>query len=128
MSAKATLEQFYAGVATGDLPAALALLAGDVEWIEAEGSVFAGTYRSPDEVLNGVFARIGGEWDDFRAIPDLLVDEDAHVVAIGTYSGTFRATGRAFEARFAHVVTVSDGVITHFEQIVDSARQNAALS
>jgi SnoaL-like domain len=75
MSAKATLEGFYAAMSTGDVPGAVALMDADVVWVEAEGFVYSGTYRGPDAVVAGVFAQIGADWDGFAAVPDYVVAE-----------------------------------------------------
>jgi hypothetical protein len=127
MPAKTTLESFYATMGSGDVPAALELIDSEVEWVESEGFVYGGTFHGRDAVVDGVFARIGGEWDDFKAIPDYVVGDGDRAVAVGTYSGTYKETGKAFSARFAHSITAREGRIVHFEQIVDSAQVNLAL-
>jgi ketosteroid isomerase-like protein len=127
MSAKSTMESFYAAMASGDIPSALELMDAEVVWVESAGFIYAGTFHGPDAVLEGVFARLGGEWDGFAAVPDYVVGEGDRAVAIGTYSGTYKATGKAFSARFAHAITASDGKIVSFEQVVDSAQVNLAL-
>jgi ketosteroid isomerase-like protein len=128
MSAGATLEGLYASIGAGDMPAAMALMDDNVEWVESAGFLYAGTYRGPQSVVGDVFARLGGEWDGFRADPDYIVADGDRAVAIGTYSGTYKATGRSFSARSAHSVLVDDGKIVHFEQVVDSAQVNLALA
>ena len=127
MSAKATMESFYAAMGSGDLPGALELIDADVVWVESAGFVYAGTYNGPDAVVEGVFARLGGEWEGFAAVPDYVVGDGDRAVAVGTYSGTYKETGKAFSARFAHSITARDGKIVHFEQVVDSAQVNLAL-
>ena len=127
MSGKATLESFYAAMSTGDVPGAVELMDADVVWIESDGFVYSGTYHGPDAVVAGVFARLGGDWDGFAAIPDYVVGDGERAVAIGTYSGTYKATGKAFSARYAHSITAREGKIVHFEQVVDSAQVNLAL-
>jgi uncharacterized protein len=52
-----------------------------------------------------MFARLGSEWDGFKAEADEIVAEVNEVVALGAYSGTYKATGKSFSARFAHVFT-----------------------
>ena len=39
MSAKATMESFYAAMGGGDLPGALELIDADVVWVESAGFV-----------------------------------------------------------------------------------------
>jgi uncharacterized protein len=127
MAAKDTAKSLYRAVAAGDVPTVMSLLDDKVEWTEAAGFPYAGTYCGPQAVLEGVFARLGTEWDVFKVEPSQLVAEGDEVVSVGTYSGTYKATGKSFSARFAHAITVKDGKIVHFEQVVDSAEVNKAL-
>jgi hypothetical protein len=67
-----------------------------------------------------VFARLGSEWTDYQAVPEELVGSGEHVVAFGTYSGRFNATGKSMRARFVHHWTVRDGRVVRFEQFTDT--------
>ena len=127
MTAKDVIDEAYRAVAVGDIPTFLGLLDDKVEWTEAAGFPLAGTYHGPQAVLEGVFARLGSEWDGFKVEASQLVAEGDEVVGLGAYSGTYKATGKSFSARFAHVWTVKDGKVVRFEQIVDSAKVNEAL-
>ncbi|HEY1777948.1 MAG TPA: nuclear transport factor 2 family protein [Solirubrobacteraceae bacterium] len=127
MSGKSTLESFYAAMASGNIQGALELIDDEAVWVESEGFIYAGTYHGPDAVLEGVFARLGGEWDGFAAIPDHIIGEGDRAVAIGTYSGTYKATGNSMSARYAHSIVARDGKIVSFEQVVDSAQVNLAF-
>src|SRR4051812_23037386 len=51
-----------------------AALAPQFEWTEAAGFPYAGTYRSLDEVGKNVFARLAGEWENYRAVTDNFYD------------------------------------------------------
>src|SRR5579885_840214 len=57
----------YAAFADGDVPRVLGALDGDVRWTEAEGFPYGGTYVGPDAVLANVFAKLGSEWEGFKA-------------------------------------------------------------
>jgi ketosteroid isomerase-like protein len=127
MTAREPVERLYQAFATGDVPTALALLDESVEWKEADGFPYAGTYRGPQAVLEGVLARLGSEWHGFKVVPDRIVAEGEHVVSFGTYSGAYKATGKSFTARYAHVFRVEGSKIVQFEQIVDTAEVNKAL-
>lgn len=90
MAANAQLiSDMYDAFARGDIGAVLAALDPKIEWTEAAGFPYAGTYTGPDAVLTGVFSRLGTEWDGFKAAPDRIVANDDTVIATGTYSGTF---------------------------------------
>ena len=97
-----------------------AALAPDAVWVEAEGFPYAGTYIGSEAIVANVFARLASEWIDYRATVASYVVEGEQVVAFGTYSGTYRATGRAMRAAFAHHYTLRDGHIARMVQYVDS--------
>ena len=110
----------YAAFARGDIPAVLGLLALDASWTEAEGGPYGGTFIGPQGVLDNVFMKIGGEWDGYAAIPEEFVANDHTVVALGTYSGTYKATGKRFTAPFVHVWKFRDGKVIAFRQHTDT--------
>jgi ketosteroid isomerase-like protein len=122
-----TIRSLYEAVSRGDVPAVLAALDANVEWTEAEGFPYRGTYTGPDAVLNGVLARLGSEWAPFRVAPSEFIDGGEQVVTLGRYSGMYKATGKSFEADFAHVWTLRDGKVVRFRQYVDSALVQEAL-
>lgn len=110
----------YDAFAKGDIPSVLEVLSADIEWTEAEGFPYGGTYRGPRAVLEGVFMRLGTEWQGFAAIPHEFIDAGDTIVTLGKYSGTYKATNRPFEADFAHVWKLRDGKATRFVQYVDT--------
>src|ERR1700678_2982414 len=104
-------------------PAALiAALAPDVEWTEAAGFPYGGTYRGIDEIVKNVFARLGSEWEGFKADVENFHDAGDTIIATGFYLGTYRKTSRPMKASFAHVFTLKDGRIVRFIQFVDSRK------
>jgi ketosteroid isomerase-like protein len=117
----------YSAFAKGDVPAVLEFLAADIEWTEAEGFPYAGTYIGPDAVLEGVFMRLGTEWEGFAAVPDEFIDAGETVVVLGKYSGKYKATGKSFEASFAHVWKTREGKALRFVQYTDTLLVHRAL-
>jgi ketosteroid isomerase-like protein len=117
----------YSAFARGDVAGVIGVLAPQLEWIEAEGFPTAGTYRTPDAVLHQVFARLGAEWDDFAAAPQEYLCADHRVVVLGRYSGRFRATGKLFDAPFAHVWSLHGGRVIGFRQFTDTAVVQQAM-
>ncbi len=114
------IQSAYAAFAKGDVPGVLGILDADVVWTEAEGFPYGGTYNGPSGVLEGVFMRIGTDWDGFAAIPHEFIDGGDTIVALGQYSGKCIATGKSFEADFAHVWRMKDGKATRFVQYTDT--------
>ena len=118
---------FYDAIANGDVAGLLTGLDSNIEWIEAEGFPYAGTYSGHDAVLTGVIGRLAGEWNGFQATPSEFIDRGDQVVALGRYGGTYKATGKAMDAAFAHVWTLRGDKAVRFRQYVDSALVQKAL-
>ena len=121
------VKSVYAGFASGDVGAVLGALDPSIEWTEAQGFPYAGTYVGRDSVLANVFMKLATEWDGFAAVPCEYVSQGDTVVALGEYSGTFKATGKHFRAPFAHVWRSRDGALVNFRQHTDTAVVQAAL-
>ena len=98
----------------------LAALAADVRWTEAPGFPYAGTYVGATQIVAGVFQRLGSEWEGFAAKVHTYLADGNRVAAFGTYSGTYRKTGRHMTAGFSHLYELRDGLIVRMEQVVDS--------
>lgn len=105
----------------------LAVLAPDASWTEAAGFPYAGTYIGPEAIVAGVFKRLATEWDGYQAQVHTYLADGDRVAAFGVYSGTYRATGQAMTATFAHLYRLQDGKIVSMEQYVDSHRVQLAI-
>lgn len=111
----------YEAFATGDVPTVLGAMDADIEWNEAEGFMYGGTYNGPNAILEAVFMKLGTEWEGFAAVPDKIVDGgDGNVVALGTYSGKYLKTGKSMAVPFAHAWELRDGKIAKFRQYLDT--------
>lgn len=106
----------------------LAALAPDATWTEAAGFPYAGTYTGPDAIIANVFQRLATEWIGYSAKVHTYLADGDRVAAFGVYAGTYRATGKAMTATFAHLYRLKDGKIVSMEQYVDSAMVRAALN
>ena len=122
-----SIKSVYEAFATGDIPAVLGALSPDIAWTEAEGFPYGGTYHGPRGVLEGVFMRLGSEWEGFAAVPDEFIDGGDAVVVLGKYSGKYKATGKSFQANFAHVWKMQDGKAAQFIQYVDTLLVHRAV-
>ena len=121
------IRTLYTALAAGNALAVADLLDPNLTWVEAEGFPLSGTYRGPEAVMKGVLERLATEWTDFRTVPHEFVDDGATVVALGTYSGTFKATARSFRAPFAHVWKLAAGKVVSYVQYTDTALVSRAL-
>jgi uncharacterized protein len=116
------IEGAYASFATGDVPAALGVMADDIEWVEADGFPLAGTYVGPQAVLEGVFMRLGEIGDEFAVVPEQFVAEGDTVVALGNYTWKHRGSGEPALVKMVHVWTMDGGKAVAFQQHVDTLR------
>jgi hypothetical protein len=118
----ALVRGLYDAFARGDIPAVLGAMSPDIVWNEAENFIYSdgNPYRGPEAILSGVFARLGGEWDGFAAVPEQFLDAGDTVVMLGRYGGTYKATGRSLDAWMAHVWRIEDGKAVAFRQLVDT--------
>ena len=68
------VKSMYAAFATGNIPIVIGALDSHVEWWEAENFIYAdqNPYEGPDAVLEGVFMRIGNEWEGFAVEPEIF--------------------------------------------------------
>ncbi|MBT9463641.1 nuclear transport factor 2 family protein [Hydrogenophaga sp.] len=105
----------------------LAVLAPDASWTEAAGFPYAGTYIGPEAIVAGVFKRLATEWEGYQAKVHTYLADGDRVAAFGVYSGTYRATGKAMTATFAHLYRIQDGKIATMEQYVDSHKVQLAI-
>ena len=125
MSATETVQSLYNAFASGD-GASLSALLADVDWIEARGGPYGGTYRGFEQVAENVFGPIGRDVRDFSAVPDeLLPIGNDRVLALGRYRGTTNAG--PLDTRFAHLWMVKDGRMSHFEQFTDTHEWRTAV-
>jgi ketosteroid isomerase-like protein len=121
------IKAVYEAFASGDIFTVLGALSADIAWTEAEGYPYGGTYHGPKAVLEGVFMRLGSEWEGYAAVPDEFIDAGDTIVVLGKYSGKYKATGKSFQANFAHVWKMQDGKAVQFTQYVDTLLVHRAL-
>lgn len=127
MENKEIIENAYKFFASGDVPALLASFEENIEWTEAEGFPYGGTYTGADAILENVFMKLGTEWENFTPTPDEFLDAGDNIVALGNYSGKYNATGKSMSVPFAHVWTLRDGKIVKFVQYTDTLKVSEAL-
>jgi uncharacterized protein len=114
------VKSFYTILGSDNGMAALDLVAPAISWTEMFPG-YAGAYTGPEAVRQNLFEPLGQDWDDFVIAPELFVVEEPNVVAFGTYSGTYKKTGKSVVAPFVHRWEVIDGKATTMRQYTDTA-------
>jgi uncharacterized protein len=124
----AVVRSLYEAFARGDVPTVLAGFDENIEWNEAEGTPYGGQYHGPQAVAENVFGPITSDFDNFSVAPEEILADGDRVVALLTYRGTAKESGKELEMPAAHAWKLRDGKIVRFRQLVDSATLNAALA
>ena len=116
------IRDLYEAFGKGDVASVLGNMDRNIEWREAENFIYAdrNPYIGPQAVLDGVFMRFGSEWDAFTVTPEEWLDAGNHIVVLGTYTGTHKATGKGEQAQFAHVWAVRGLRVLRFQQYTDT--------
>jgi uncharacterized protein len=125
-----TVRGIYEAFDRGDIPKVLGQMEHNIEWNEAENFIYAdrNPYLGPQAVLEGVFMRLGSEWDGFTVTPEEWLDAGNRVVVLGNYRGTHKATGKSVQAQFAHVWGVKQGRVVRFQQYTDTKQFAEAVA
>jgi ketosteroid isomerase-like protein len=121
--------EFYEALARSDAEALLELLHPDFEGEVTAGLPrgFGGTYQGPQAQLADCWARVAAVLDARPEPSELLIAERGTIVALGSYIGRARETGKHLDAAFAHVLRFRNGRMVSLRQITDSQRWVEAL-
>ena len=120
----------YDAVAKGNFPAFLGGMDEAIEWNEAENFPYAdrNPYIGPQAVAEGVFGRIGADWEYWT-----LSDHEFHdtnkdmIIVTGRYNAKHKITGKIIKAQFTHMWRLKDGKATNFQQYADTYQVNNAM-
>jgi ketosteroid isomerase-like protein len=104
------------------------VLAREVRWEVVDGFPYGAVYEGLDRVLRDFFGRLFTDFDEFVADGTEFFESGDHVIALGSYAGRARRTGKRFTARFAHVWTVHEGLIVRLQQCADTIQLARALT
>jgi len=104
----------YAAFGAGDVEAASADLADDIEWVVPGNSTLSGTYRGKDEVI-GFWMKLAEK--GFTTTPDAFFGDEERVVVLTHVT----AAGESSDS--ADILTFRDGKVVHFKDIGDTAMQ-----
>jgi uncharacterized protein len=116
------IQGLYEAFGKGDVPTVLGRMDPSIEWNEAENFIYAdrNPYVGPEAVLEGVFSRLGSDWESFTVTPEEWLDAGERIVVLGTYSGTYKSTGKHVRAQFAHIWSMREGRVVRFQQYTDT--------
>lgn len=117
------IRKLYDDFATGNIEAVGAAMDDKIVWNEAENFPLAdgNPYIGFDAILQGVFARIGSEWDYWK-LNDVALHEMTNnkILATGRYEAKYKKNGVEIDLQMAHLWTLKDGKIIAFQQYADT--------
>ena len=116
-----TVRRLYADFGRGDIPALLAALDPDVEWINAgpDAIAYAGTRRGLAHVRE-FFATLAASVEVRTFEPREFLAQEDRVVVLGGWTGRVKATGRGYASEWAMAWTVKNGRVTAFRSYEDT--------
>jgi len=119
-----TITAAYAAFGRNDPSVLFGAMDPAIAWNEAEGNPLAdrNPYIGPQAIGEGVFGRLLAAIDNFTAVPTTIIDGGDHIVAVGRYRGTIKATGAALDSQFCHVYSFRNGKAVTFQQYTDTAQ------
>lgn len=122
------VQQIYAAIGRGDVPAVIDMMADDIE-IHVPGPSeipFAGTYRE-HEGVGHYFHAIGTNTDILQFEPRDYIAQDDQVVVVGDERLRSKSTDRSWETGWAMVWTVRDGKVAVLREFHQTAAIAAAF-
>ena len=96
-------------------------------WEIVPGFPHGGDYIGVETVFRDFFGRVLSDFEDWRTVATELHDAGDHVLALGTYSGRAKSTGKTFVARFSHFWTLEGGSMVRLRQCADTAQITRTL-
>jgi hypothetical protein len=117
------VQSLYDAFSRGDIPTVLGAMDENVQWHTAEGNTWnpGHAFVGPQQVVEGAFARIAEEYEDFRIDLRRIFGDGDTVAVEGRYTAArHKVTGKPLDVQAAHVLDLRDGKIVHFQEYVDT--------
>lgn len=126
----AVLERFYTAFNSGDMTEAFACLSPDIVWIyhgPADRIAFAGTFNGHDGVRE-FFRHVGETIEVVEMAPEKFEAVGNTVYGVGVEHSRSLRTGKEYRVRWSHIYRVENGLVTGFEEFLDTAAVAEALA
>jgi len=119
---RTTAARLYAALAARDVEALIALLDPAFTARVSEGMPLGvgGRIGDPRAMVLGVWGTIAGHFDVAPQPDEYLEVAADRVLVVGWYRGSSRATGRTFEAAFAHDLVIRGDRLVSLVQVTDT--------
>jgi ketosteroid isomerase-like protein len=124
------IQNLYAAFDKGDVPGVLKYFDPKIEWNQAENFPYAdgNPYIGPQAVLEGVFARLGAEWEYWNKTEQTYYEANSgEIIVTGRYKAKNKKTAKEINVQFVHIWTLEDGMVTKFQQYADTFQAVEAM-
>jgi len=124
----ALVQQAYALFGRGDIPGLMKLMSPDVVWdiMKVENVPFTGRFPGVDGVQR-FFGTLAGTVDILKFEAQEFIAQRDKVVVLGESLFKTKDGGREFANKWAHVITVANGKLKHFQDYGDTAAAEKAF-
>jgi ketosteroid isomerase-like protein len=119
----AIVKKAYEAFAKGDIETILGTMDEKIEWHEAEHVTYwpGGAFVGPQAVLEGVFARIPQDFENFRVEVQRVVGCGDTVLVEARYKADVaKGSGQPLDAQVAHIWDFRDGKCVKWQQYTDT--------
>lgn len=126
----AVLERFYAAFNSGDMDAAFACLSPDIVWTyhgPKDRIPFAGTFVGHEGVRT-FFDHVENTIELIEMAPETFEAVGHSVYGTGTEHSRSLCAGKEYNVRWAHVYKVENGLVTRFDEFLDTAKVAEVLT
>jgi uncharacterized protein len=119
------VKQCYDRFQSGDVPGLLALFDSQIEFRLAEGHPYnpdGKPWIGGQQITEHFFRKAGPEWQDWKMLPNGILEAGGAVIVEGRYAGIYKPTDRVMDIQVCHIWRLADGKVTSFHQYLDTAR------
>jgi ketosteroid isomerase-like protein len=119
----AIVRSAYEAFGRGDIPAVLAVMDPDVEWVESEAEAIPtrGTHIGPQAIAENVFGTVPRDWQEFAIVPEDFFAAGNTVIVRGRVRAVAKDSGRSMDVPYVHVFTIADGKLRRMTNHHDTA-------
>ena len=97
----------------------LELVDPEVDWNVADGLLVDGHYQGR-KAMQEWANKLAAQFDDWKHVPEQLLDLGNVIIASGRYQGGSQVTGKPFNVPFSHIWFMKDGRIIKLNQHINT--------
>jgi ketosteroid isomerase-like protein len=121
------VQEAYAAFGRGDIQGILDRLTDDIDWQTFGPEALPGTKpRHNKQAVREFFGEVDRDWAFQTFEPQQFIAQGDHVVCLGRYTGTSKATGRPFASEWAMDFQLRNGKVFRFREYTDTAQMLSA--